>query len=123
MLSCGLVATVTLSTKPAVNHAAAFCGLPFIYNPYIWWRQHIISHHQYTNDDELDVDLHHFAPAALSPETPVNDKFNEAWTFCWKGCLTTLGTSLLQPLRTLLDKPTPWSPARKSHFGRPAPSS
>ena len=26
----------TLSTDPRVNHAAAFCGLPFIYNPYIW---------------------------------------------------------------------------------------
>ena len=28
----------------------AFCGLPFIYNPYLWWPQHILSHHQYTND-------------------------------------------------------------------------
>jgi hypothetical protein len=29
----------TLSTVPWVNKAAAFCGLPFIYNPYIWWPQ------------------------------------------------------------------------------------
>ena len=27
----------TLSTVPWVNKAAAFCGLPFIYNPYLWW--------------------------------------------------------------------------------------
>ena len=33
--------------------------------------------------------------------------FNEGWTFVWKGFLTTLGTSILQPLRTLLEKPTP----------------
>ena len=26
----------TLSTVPWVNKAMAFCGLPFIYNPYIW---------------------------------------------------------------------------------------
>ena len=57
----------TLSTKPWVNKAAAFCGLPFIYNPYIWWPQHILSHHQYTNDDALDVDLHHLRPARLHP--------------------------------------------------------
>ena len=27
--------------------------------------QHLLSHHQYTNDPALDVDCHHFAPAAL----------------------------------------------------------
>ena len=53
----------TLSTAPWVNKAAAFCGQPFVYNPYLWWPQHILSHHQYTNDDALDVDLHHLRPA------------------------------------------------------------
>ena len=63
----------TLSTTPWVNKAAAFCGLPFIYNPYIWWPQHILSHHQYTNDDALDVDLHHLRPARLHPGCEVRE--------------------------------------------------
>ena len=113
----------SLSKRPWVNYWLQFTAHPLFFNVFVWIPQHLHSHHQFTNEHDFDVDLHHFAPAALSPETPINDKFNEAWTFCWKGCLTTLGTSLLQPLRTLLDKPTPWSPARKSHFGRPAPSS
>ena len=33
--------------------------------------------------------------------------YNEGWTFVWKGFLTTLGTSILQPLRTLREAPTP----------------
>ena len=63
----------TLSTTPWVNKAAAFCGQPFIYNPYIWWPQHILSHHQYTNDDALDVDLHHLRPARLHPGCEVDE--------------------------------------------------
>jgi len=63
------------------------------------------------------VDVHHFAPALLSAEQAMQchassdsaevSSFNEGWTFVWKGFLTTVGTSLLQPLRTLLEKPTP----------------
>ena len=53
----------------------------------------------------------HFAPAIISDEQPPitasAKPFNEAWTFVWKGFLTTLGTSILQPLRTLREKPTP----------------
>jgi len=54
---------------------------------------------------------HHFAPAMLSDAqprmAPPEATFNEGWTFVWKACLTTLGTSILQPLRTLHEKPTP----------------
>jgi len=57
------------------------------------------------------VDCHHFAPALISDEQPrmaeVGSSFNQGWTFVWKGFLTTLGTSILQPLRTLREKPTP----------------
>ena len=74
---------------------------------------HILSHHQYTNDPQHDVDVHHFAGARLARSQPrysaraSGSCFNEGWTFAWKGCLTTLGTCILQPLRTLLEKPTP----------------
>jgi len=78
------------------------------------WRRcsgHLLSHHQYTNDYEHDVDCHHFAPALISDAQPrmaaADSDFNEGWTFVWKGFLTTLGTSILQPLRTLREAPTP----------------
>lgn len=60
---------------------------------------------RYTNDYRHDVDCHHFAPALISNEQPgyavqqAGSRFNEGWTFVWKGFLTTLGTSILQPVR------------------------
>lgn len=95
----------TLSTIPWVNKAAAFCGLPFIYNPYIWWRQHILSHHQYTNDDALDVDLHHLRPARLHPGSEVDEGYSGA-NFIFKGYFSTIGMSVLWPLRALQGKST-----------------
>ena len=95
----------TLSTRPWVNHAAAFCGLPFIYNPYIWWRQHILSHHQYTNDDALDVDLHHLRPARLHPGCEVDSSASGA-NFIWKGYFSTIGMAALWPVRNLQRKST-----------------
>mmetsp|Transcript_15408 Transcript_15408/g.27556 ORF Transcript_15408/g.27556 Transcript_15408/m.27556 type:complete len:668 (+) Transcript_15408:46-2049(+) len=95
----------TLSTIPWVNKAAAFCGLPFIYNPYVWWRQHILSHHQYTNDDALDVDLHHLRPARLHPGCEVDEGYSGA-NFIFKGYFSTMGMAALWPIRVLQDKST-----------------
>jgi len=99
-----------LSTKPWVNFWLQFSAHPICFNVFVWIPQHLLSHHQYTNDYEHDVDCHHFAPALISSEQPrmsASSTFNEGWTFVWKAFLTTLGTSLLQPLRTLLERPTP----------------
>ena len=154
----------TLSTTPWVNKAMAFCGLPFIYNPYIWcaavcpacspacslltsrstarrappqprrsaratalprpslqrttpparpriaivgsrWPQHILSHHQYTNDDALDVDLHHLRPARLHQGCEVDDDYSGA-NFIFKGYFSTMGMSILWPVRVLQRKTT-----------------
>merc|ERR1719261_1084945 len=95
----------TLSTTPWVNKAAAFCGLPFIYNPYIWWPQHILSHHQYTNDDTLDVDLHHLRPARLHPGCEA-DTSGTGFNFIFKGYFSTIGMSVLWPVRNLQGKST-----------------
>ena len=107
-----------LSSNPTINYWAQFTSHPILFNVFVWIPQHILSHHQYTNDPQHDVDCHHFAAARLAEEqAPYKSSeigasgsassFNEGWTFVWKGCLTTLGTSVLQPLRTLLEKPTP----------------
>ena len=99
-----------LSSNPSVNFLAQFTAHPILFNVYVWIPQHILSHHQYTNDPQHDVDVHHFAGARLAREQPPytrSSNFNEGWTFVWKGCLATLGTCILQPLRTLLEKPTP----------------
>mmetsp|Transcript_33597 Transcript_33597/g.111125 ORF Transcript_33597/g.111125 Transcript_33597/m.111125 type:complete len:419 (-) Transcript_33597:912-2168(-) len=95
----------TLSTAPWVNKAAAFCGLPFVYNPYIWWPQHLLSHHQYTNDDALDVDLHHLRPARLHPGCEVDEGYGGA-NFIFKGYFSTMGMSVLWPVRVLQQKST-----------------
>jgi len=102
-----------LSTDPRVNYWLQFTSHPICFNVFVWIPQHLLSHHQYTNDFKHDVDCHHFAPALISSEQPgypvqqQGSTYNEAWTFVWKGLLTTIGTSILQPLRTLLEKPTP----------------
>ena len=95
----------TLSTKPWVNKAMAFCGLPFIYHPYVWWPQHILSHHQYTNDDALDVDLHHLRPSRLHPGCEP-DKSASGFNFIFKGYFSTMGMAVLWPLRNLQRKST-----------------
>lgn len=108
-----------LSEDPRINYWAQFTSHPICFNVFVWIPQHLLSHHQYTNNHEHDVDVHHFAPALLSAEqaellaadgegTATKSRgFNQGWTFVWKGLLTTLGTSILQPLRTLQEKPTP----------------
>lgn len=100
-----------LSTDPRINFWAQFTSHPICFNVFVWIPQHLLSHHQYTNDYLHDVDCHHFAPALISDAQPKMAKpgsdFNEGWTFVWKAFLTTLGTSILQPLRTLTEKPTP----------------
>jgi hypothetical protein len=72
---------------------------------YIWWPQHILSHHQYTNDDKLDVDLHHLRPARLHPGCTV-DGSATGFNFLFKGYFSTLGMAALWPLRNLEDKST-----------------
>lgn len=102
-----------LSTNPHINYWMQFTSHPIFFNVFVWIPQHLLSHHQYTNDVQHDVDVHHFAPARLAadqspyvkPDT--SSTFNEGWTFVWKGFLTTIGTCILQPLRTLVEKPTP----------------
>ena len=108
-LTCHDATHGTLSTDPRVNFWLQFTAHPLFFNVFVWIPQHLLSHHQYTNDEDFDVDLHHFAPAKLSPDTDYggDSELNAGWTFVVKGCLSTLGTTLLQPARTLLESATP----------------
>jgi len=84
---------------------------------YVWWPEHIISHHQYTNDEALDVDLHHLRPARLHPSSEL-DPAATGFNFLTKGCFTTLGMSVLWPIRALMDQPT----ARYDNLITPIPA-
>ena len=104
--TCHEATHATLSTNEHVNYWLQFTAHPIMFNVFVWIPQHLLSHHQYTNDPNMDVDVHHFAPALLSAEQEPFEN-HSAWTFVWKGALTTLGTCILQPMRTILDSKTP----------------
>jgi len=95
-----------LSSNPLVNKIAIFAAHPIILNAYCWFHQHMVSHHQYTNDPARDVDLHHLRPARLHPSLPL-DPTASGGSFVFKTFFTTVGMSLLWPLRELLQRPTP----------------
>ena len=96
----------TLSTVPWVNRWAMFCGHPYVLNAYTWFHQHQVSHHQFTNDEVLDVDLHHLRPATQHPKL-ARDAGASGVDFLLKAPVTTVGMSVLWPLRALFDWRTP----------------
>lgn len=138
-LTCHEATHSNLSTRPWLNYALQFTAHPLMFNVFCWIPEHLTSHHQFTNDERLDVDVHLFAPVRLSRPVGAEDgaragaqptaaKAEDASAFLGtrgygqfvlKGCLSTLGTSLLQPLRALCGWQTP-------NFGEnitPVPSS
>ena len=92
------------SAQPATHHATPRApSHPRIAGSR--WPQHILSHHQYTNDDALDVDLHHLRPARLHQGCEVDDDYSGA-NFIFKGYFSTMGMSILWPVRVLQRKTT-----------------
>jgi hypothetical protein len=53
-----------------------------------------VSHHQYPNDERLDVDLHHLRPARMHSLTD-RDEGGSGGHFLFKGLFTTAGMSVL----------------------------
>ncbi|KAJ1638949.1 fatty acid desaturase-domain-containing protein [Pavlovales sp. CCMP2436] len=102
-----------LSTKPWVNYICQFTAHPLFFNVFCWIPEHLTSHHQYTNDAAYDVDVHLFAPVRINAGAdalPHAAPFlgTRGYTqFLVKGALSTLGTSVLQPMRALLELQTP----------------
>merc|ERR1712150_209167 len=101
-----------LSSNPAVNNAMQFTSLPIVYNPWVFWSSHIFSHHQYTNDEDYDVDVHLWSPIRLCEATTVTGPpaaflgTKGVDQFLLKSTLSTLNTCILAPGRILLDRQT-----------------
>lgn len=53
------------SSKWWINHALVFLALPWMYNPYTWYHQHVVTHHVKTNVHDEDCDLWHFWPVRM----------------------------------------------------------
>ena len=49
-----------MSHKPWVNNVMCWTACPLVYLPTTWYGQHVVSHHTHTNEEGLDLDLHHF---------------------------------------------------------------
>ena len=97
--SRGQATHATLSTNEHVNYWLQFTAHPIMFNVFVWIPQHLISHHQYTNDPNMDVDVHHFSPALLSAEQPSshNNRFSTRTPPCrlsWR--MSTQGLDVLR---------------------------
>ena len=108
----------SLSSDARVNFCCQFFALPVMYNPLTWMPEHLLSHHQHTNDAQLDVDLHQWAPVRLSAQQRAVPARGEEGRgaflgttgfpqFVLKSALSTVGQAVLQPMRALTDAPTP----------------
>ena len=47
-----------MSPNPSVNWLLTY-SMPWFCSPLMWWHQHVIGHHSYTNLSEQDPDLYH----------------------------------------------------------------
>ena len=56
------------SRKPWVNNLVAWTSAPLFYLPTTWYGQHVVSHHMHTNEQEYDLDLHHFHGTKVHPD-------------------------------------------------------
>ena len=60
-----------LSGRRWLNVLGHFVGVaPWVTGHYTWWMQHVVSHHQHTNEAGLDVDAHHFPFARWHRHVP-----------------------------------------------------
>lgn len=102
-----------LSTIPEVNYLFQFTAHPLYENAFIWYTQHLVSHHQYTNDDNYDSDIHIMGTTRLAEATSKSDDPRPLFgtygytQFLIKGFLCTIGSCILGPVWALLDRPHP----------------
>jgi len=97
------------STKPKVNLIAHLIGAaPFVTGQYTWWMQHVVSHHQHTNEVGKDVDSHHFpfvrwhrnVPHEISGGRWCAGPHNMAWHILTY-VASTLSMSVIHPIHFL----------------------
>ena len=95
-----------LTRRPRVNVVCAALGFaPFVAGHVSWYLQHLVSHHQHTNEVGLDVDAHHFPFARWHRRTrheiwggrPCGGVHNVAW-HAITYLASTLSMSLIHPV-------------------------
>lgn len=91
-----------MSTNWVVNWALLYCA-PWFSSPLVWWHQHVIGHHSYTNIPGKDPDLYH-APSLWRFSEDVRWRATHAWQqwstlFLWALSVPTL--LLLKPVMLL----------------------
>jgi hypothetical protein len=91
-----------MSTNWVVNWALLYCA-PWFSSPLVWWHQHVIGHHSYTNIPGKDPDLYH-APSLWRFSQDVRWRASHAWQqwstlFLWALSVPTL--LLLKPIMLL----------------------
>lgn len=96
-----------------VEHEADFLSAPcrdvqatpLFYLPYCWYGQHVVSHHTHTNEEEFDLDLHHFHGTKVHPdgETPAKLGPVPLWKVSLQAhwLLATIAMSYIYPLQHL----------------------
>jgi hypothetical protein len=55
------------SRHPWINNLVTWTSVPLFYLPTTWYGQHVVSHHQHTNEEGVDLDLHHFHGTKVHP--------------------------------------------------------
>jgi fatty acid desaturase len=95
-----------LSKKPWMNHLMVFTACPFFYNPLTWYFQHNISHHPFTNIENMDEDLHHGNPYARFSsyqKWTVIHKYQIFFVSMVIFLITCFGESIIYPTRLYLN--------------------
>lgn len=95
----------SLSSRWKINRIFSYSGLDFC-SPLIWYYQHNISHHSYTNIENKDVDLYH---AEWISRESTYSKFKKIYKYnnylIWiKWCLSYIGTTFNNWRRTMISK-------------------
>lgn len=103
----------TLSTNPLANYIFQFTAHPIFENVFIWYTQHLVSHHQYTNEEHFDSDIHVLGTTRMHSETPFCENPRPLLgtygfpQFVLKLSLATIGSCFLGPRMALEDTPHP----------------
>jgi len=69
-----------ISTYPYINNISNKISNSWVLlNSNIWFYHHIINHHSFTGEENLDPDLYHFVPFLYKLKNNINKEFNKIY--------------------------------------------